>query len=140
MITSIEDAGGHKPSGTFGAIQQLITRRIENINGNNYHSAQVDSGQPQRQLGSFSFQPCLLSLTVSLRYSLLRPVPVSVLSAQQLLVANSFYIKLSSLFYPVCKPLFSSSESHSAGVTNMNIICFYVKSSCLEMLYLIRFI
>lgn len=31
---------------------QLITRRNENINGNNYHSVKDNLGQPQRQLGS----------------------------------------------------------------------------------------
>ena len=44
---------------------QLNQRRNENINVNNHHSAQGDSGQPQRQLDSLSFQPCLLSLTTS---------------------------------------------------------------------------
>ena len=50
--------------------QPFTCRNIEIVlNGNNYHSARVDLDQLRRQLGSFSFQPCLLSLTASLRHS-----------------------------------------------------------------------
>ncbi|QDB73920.1 hypothetical protein 2L372D_006 [Aeromonas phage 2L372D] len=43
LINSTKGARGHSP--------QLIVRRIENLNVNDYHLAQGDSGQPQRQLG-----------------------------------------------------------------------------------------
>ena len=43
---------------------QLVTRRIENLNVNDCHLAQGDSGQTQRQLGSCNLGRYLLSLTL----------------------------------------------------------------------------